>query len=108
MPRIALKTRVYLHMGRYADVIAEANKIVSANAPFTSSAGIAHTLAPAVADVFKTPYTHVERIFNFPFTENDLPGTQNGLGSYYNPGPRYWRLFYEHQWSDEGYHRLEK
>lgn len=85
---IALKTRVYLHMGRYADVITEANKIVSANAPFTSSAGIAHALAPSVADVFKTPYTHVERIFNFPFTENDLPGTQNGLGSYYNPGPR--------------------
>jgi hypothetical protein len=30
----------------------------------------------------------VERIFSFPFTDLDLPGTQNGLGSYYNPGPR--------------------
>jgi hypothetical protein len=85
---IALKTRVYLHMGRYADVVTEANKIVSATAPFASSIGVKHTLAPTVGEVFKTPYTHVERIFSFPFTDLDLPGTQNGLGSYYNPGPR--------------------
>jgi hypothetical protein len=85
---IALKTRVYLHMGRYADVVTEANKIVSAAAPFASSIGVKHTLAPTVGEVFKTPYTHVERIFSFPFTDLDLPGTQNGLGSYYNPGPR--------------------
>jgi hypothetical protein len=85
---IALKTRVYLHMGNYADVVTEANKIVSASAPFSSATGVKHTLAPTVADAFKTPYTHVERIFSFPFTDLDLPGTQNGLGSYYNPGPR--------------------
>lgn len=85
---IALKTRVFLHMGRYADVISEANKIVSSTAPFASAIGVKHTLSPSVADVFKTPYTHVERIFSAPFTDLDLPGTQNGLGSYYNPGPR--------------------
>ncbi|MBK9149854.1 MAG: RagB/SusD family nutrient uptake outer membrane protein [Saprospiraceae bacterium] len=85
---IALKTRVYQSMGRYADVITEANKIVSTNAPFTNPSGVAHTLSPSVEDVFKTPYTHVERIFSIPFTELNLPGTQNGLGSYYNPGPR--------------------
>ncbi len=85
---IALKTRVYLHMGKMPDVIREANKIVPASAPFISPVGIKHALSPSVADVFKTPYTHVERIFSFPFTENDLPGVQNGLGSYYNPGPR--------------------
>jgi len=85
---IALKTRVFLHMGRYADVVTEANKIVSASAPFASATGVKHTLAPTVGEVFKTPYTHVERVFSFPFTDLDLPGTQNGLGSYYNPGPR--------------------
>jgi starch-binding outer membrane protein, SusD/RagB family len=36
---IALKTRVYLHMGQWANVITEGNKIVSASAPFTSSIG---------------------------------------------------------------------
>ncbi|HMP31798.1 MAG TPA: RagB/SusD family nutrient uptake outer membrane protein, partial [Saprospiraceae bacterium] len=85
---IALKTRVFLHMQRYADVVTEANKLVSANPPYVAAGGVAHTLAPTVGEVFRTPWTHVERIFSFPFTENDLPGTQNGLGSYYNPGPR--------------------
>lgn len=85
---IALKTRVYLHMGKYNEVVSEANKIVSATAPFAAATGVKHTLAPTIAEVFKTPYTHVERIFSFPFTDLDLPGTQNGLGSYYNPGPK--------------------
>lgn len=85
---IALKTRVFLHQGKYADVVTEANKIVSQSSPFESPIGVKHALSPSVADVFKTPYAHVERIFNFPFTDLNLPGTQNGLGSYYNPGPR--------------------
>lgn len=36
---IALKTRVYLHMGDWTNVMTEANKIVSTNAPFTSPVG---------------------------------------------------------------------
>lgn len=85
---IAFKTRVLLAMGRYADVITEANKIVSAAAPFKASTGVAHALQANVKNVFTTPYTTTESIFSMPFTSNDLPGTQNGLGSYYNPGPR--------------------
>ncbi|MBL7808796.1 MAG: RagB/SusD family nutrient uptake outer membrane protein [Saprospiraceae bacterium] len=85
---IALKTRVYLNMQRYADVVTEANKIVSASAPFTATSGVAHALQADVKNVFATPYTTTESIFSMPFTTNDLPGTQNGLGSYYNPGPR--------------------
>ena len=85
---IALKTRVYLAMGDYANVIAESNKIVSATAPFTASTGVMHALQDDVANVFSEPYTTSESIFSMPFTENNLPGTQNGLGSYYNPGPR--------------------
>jgi len=85
---IAFKTRVLLSMGRYADVVTEANKIVPTAAPFKAASGVAHELQADVTNVFKTPYTTTESIFSMPFTENNLPGTQNGLGSYYNPGPR--------------------
>jgi hypothetical protein len=85
---IAFKTRVYMNMQRYADVITEANKIVPASAPFKAASGVAHELQANVKNVFSTPYTTTESIFSMPFTTNDLPGTQNGLGSYYNPGPR--------------------
>lgn len=85
---IAFKTRVYLSMGDYTNVITEANGIVSAAAPFTAGAGVAHTLQPSVDAVFSPPYTTTESIFSMPFTETNLPGGQNGLGSYYNPGPR--------------------
>lgn len=84
---IALKTRVYLHMGRYADVITEANKIVPATAPFKASSGVPHELAANVTSVFGSGGTTTENIFSFPFTSLDLPGTQNSLNSYYSPGP---------------------
>lgn len=84
---IALKTRAYLNMGRYADVITEANKLVPAVAPFVAPSGVPHALQASFVSVFTAPYTTVESIFSMPFTVNDLPGTQNGLGSYYNPGP---------------------
>jgi starch-binding outer membrane protein, SusD/RagB family len=85
---IAFKTRVYLNMQRYGDVITEANKIVPAAAPFKAASGVAHELQANVKNVFSTPYTTTESIFSMPFTSNDLPGVQNGLGSYFNPGPR--------------------
>lgn len=85
---IAFKTRVYLNMQRYADVITEANKIVPATAPFKAASGVAHELQANVKNVFSSPYTTTESILSMPFTSNDLPGVQNGLGSYYNPGPR--------------------
>lgn len=82
---IALKTRVYLSMRRYADVITEANKIVSANAPFTATSGVAHALQADVTNVFKAPYTTTESIFSMPFASNEAPGGQNQLGYYYGP-----------------------
>lgn len=86
---IAFKTRVLLNMQRYGDVITEANKIVSATPPFKATGtGVVHELQANVKNVFSTPYTTTESILSMPFTSNDLPGTQNGLGSYYNPGPR--------------------
>jgi len=85
---IALKSRVYLGMQKYADALAEANKIVPAAAPFKAASGVAHELQANVKNVFTTPFTTTESILSMPFTANNLPGTQNGLGSYYNPGPR--------------------
>ncbi|UOQ74279.1 RagB/SusD family nutrient uptake outer membrane protein [Hymenobacter cellulosilyticus] len=84
---IALKTRVYLSMGDYANVVKEADKIVSATAPFKSTTGVAHALLPNVASVFTPGTTESgESILAFPFTAQNAPGTQNQLGYYFSPG----------------------
>jgi len=84
---IALKTRVYLSMQDYADVITEANKIVSATAPFTSATGVTFALQSDITKVFVAPYTTSESIFSLPMTttSGDNPGTQNQLGFYFSP-----------------------
>ncbi|WP_426059521.1 RagB/SusD family nutrient uptake outer membrane protein [Hymenobacter sp. B1770] len=82
---IALKTRVYLTMGRYADVITEANKIVPATAPFVAPSGVPHALQASVASVFAVPQETTESILSFPFTAQNAPGTQNQLAFYYLP-----------------------
>lgn len=83
---VALKSRVYLTMQQYANVITEANKIVSASAPFTAPSGVAHALQANIANVFVTPYTTTESILSMPMTSTsgDNPGTQNQLGYYYS------------------------
>lgn len=83
---IALKTRVYLAMGDYRNVITEANKIVSQGAPFTSPDGLG--LEASVQSAFVTPYanTNTENILSMPFADTNAPGTQNQLGYYYNTG----------------------
>lgn len=81
---IALKTRVNLSRQRYDRVIVEANKIVSAAAPFKANTGVAHQLMPSISSVFAAPYTTVESIFSFAFTTLDAPTT---AGIYYNPPP---------------------
>jgi hypothetical protein len=84
---IAFKTRVYLHMSNWGGVISEAQKIVTSSAPFTATSGVPHALQASMLDVFAPPYVTTESIFSMPFTSTDQPGTQNGLGHYYNPGP---------------------
>ncbi|PUZ27179.1 SusD family protein [Chitinophaga costaii] len=81
---IAIKTRVYLSMGNYDQVIAEANKIVSPAAPFQSSAGLA--LVANIKDAFASINT-TENIFSLPFTSADVdaPGTQNSFAEYFLP-----------------------
>ena len=91
---IALKTRVYLSMQDYPNVIVEANKIVTAGTtpPFTAATGVAHALQPNIATVYST-FNTTESILSFPMTAaaGDNPGTQNQLGFYFvrnstNPG----------------------
>ena len=81
---IALKTRIYLAMGQWANVVTEANKIVSTTAPFTATSGVPFALQSSIANVFKSPYTTTESILSIPFTTTQTPGTQNQLADYYN------------------------
>ncbi len=84
---IAFKTRVYLHMERWDNVITEANKIVPAAAPFVSAAGVAHALASTFPAIFTSPHSTAESILSMPMTAAELPGTQNGLAHYFSASP---------------------
>ena len=83
---IAIKTRVYMNMQDYAKTITEANKIVSASAPFTATTGVANALNASFTNIF-TAYTSAESILSMPMTATagDNPGTQNQLGYYFSP-----------------------
>lgn len=83
---IALKTRVYLSMQKYPEAITEANKIVTAAAPFTATSGVAHALQADFTKVFTT-YNTTESVWSMPMTSTtgDNPGTQNQLAYYYSP-----------------------
>ena len=86
---IALKTRVYLTMQKYTDVIAQANKIVSAASPFAAASGVSFALQSNIANVFASPYNTTESVLSMPMTTTagDNPGIQNQLGFYfYNNG----------------------
>ena len=89
---IAFKTRVYLTMGQYANVITEANKIVGAT-NFTAaggtlgtgaSAGVNFALQSNVLNVFRAPYNTTESIFSVPFVvATEQPATQTALASFW-------------------------
>lgn len=85
---IALKTRVYLSMGNLTSVVTEANKIVSATAPFTATTGSPLKLESNLATVFGGAYvgnaSATEVALTFPMADLDAPGTQNQLAYYYN------------------------
>jgi len=83
---IALKTRIYLYMGDYAKAIVEGTKLApQATAPFSTTSGVPHSLVANISTVFGAGGQTPENILSFPFTANDLPGTQNSLNQYYSP-----------------------
>lgn len=82
---IALKTRVYLSMQDYANVIVEGAKLApQAVMPFKALTNVPDSLQPNIATVFTT-YNTTESIFSLPMTTTagDFPGTQNQLGFYF-------------------------
>ncbi len=64
---IALKTRVYLHMGKYEEVVDEAEKIVSLPT-MSATSGVQHTLESDFSELFTGNYTGPEAIFYMPFS----------------------------------------
>ncbi|WP_316846539.1 RagB/SusD family nutrient uptake outer membrane protein [Pedobacter psychrodurus] len=88
---IALKTRIYLAMGNLPSVVTEADKIVSATAPFKATTGTPLQLEANITNVFGGAYvgnaTATEAVLSFPMTDLNAPGTQNQLAYYYNVSP---------------------
>jgi starch-binding outer membrane protein, SusD/RagB family len=87
---IALKTRVYLIQGDYANVVKEAQKLVSATAPFQYAAGsLTHKLEANIATVFGGSYTGTEALFSIPFANSttETPSAQSALAFNYLSQP---------------------
>jgi hypothetical protein len=83
---IALKTRVYLHMGRWADVVTEGNKIApQAAAPFSAPFG-GYNLPSNPFSAFSAAGSknNTESIFSIEHTAEDNAGVNGGLASMYN------------------------
>lgn len=81
---IALKTRVRLHQNNWAEVIREANKLVSAAAPFTSSVG-AYALANSPLDPFgANNKSNSESIFSTENNDVDNAGVNGAPASMYS------------------------
>lgn len=81
---IALKTSVYLVQGNYAEVVAEAQKIVPAAAPYQYSSGaLTHKLESNVAVVFGGSYTGPESVFTLPENNVTGPDVQSSLAVSY-------------------------
>lgn len=76
---IALKTRVKLHQGDWAGVIAEGNKIISAAAPFTSPIS-GFSLTPAPNGPFTNGFSS-EAVFSIENSAQDNPGVNGALAS---------------------------
>jgi starch-binding outer membrane protein, SusD/RagB family len=79
---IALKMRVKMHKGDWAGVITEGNKIVSANAPFTSAIG-GWQLTPSPEGPFANN-TSVESMFSIKNSATDNPDVNGALASMYS------------------------
>lgn len=87
---IALKTRVYLNMSQYQNVLNEGSKIVPGIAPFRYSAGaVTHALEANILNVFTGSYTGTEAIFSIPFANSttETPPSQFSLAFNYLSQP---------------------
>lgn len=75
---IALKTRIYQHMGRWSDVISEGNKLLS---------GSTYALMPTPEGVFANNANNSESIFAIENAQVDNPGVNGALPVMYSVTP---------------------
>ncbi|MEA5129118.1 MAG: RagB/SusD family nutrient uptake outer membrane protein [Proteiniphilum sp.] len=80
---IALKARVYQHMGKWGDVITESAKIVSASAPFTSPIG-GYALTPEPEGPFANNSSNTESIFSIENSALDNATNNGSLSQFYS------------------------
>lgn len=81
---IALKTRIYLHMGSWANVITEGNKLIPAAAPYTSAVGgYALTATPGGPFVTTSNLTNTESIFSIENSTTRNAGTNGSISTMY-------------------------
>ena len=83
---IAYKTRVYMHMQTWGQVVSESAKIVPAAAPFVATSGVPQALHPVYAGIFVSPHSTKESILSMPNTGANNAGTQNHLAHYFGSG----------------------
>ncbi len=79
---IALKARVYQHMGKWSDVITESSKIVGATAPFTSPIG-AYALTSEPEGPFANNSSNSESIFSIENSALDNATNNGSLSQFY-------------------------
>ncbi|MDR1602356.1 MAG: RagB/SusD family nutrient uptake outer membrane protein [Tannerella sp.] len=88
---ISLKTRIYLNSGQYDKVIEEAKKIVpQADAPFSATSGVAHSLQEDILTIFNSSYTTNESVFSMPMTASDSYSGQASIGYIYYGNREYY------------------
>jgi len=80
---IALKARVYQHMGMWDKVIEESSKIVSASAPFTSSIG-GHRLTEQPEGPFANNSVNTESLFSIENAPLDNATNNGSLSQFYS------------------------
>lgn len=85
---VAIKTRVYLHMGRWADVVTEGNKLAAgASAPFAPATGFgsyALTATPLGPFTSAGSKNNTESIFSIENNDVDNAGVNGSLPTMYN------------------------
>jgi hypothetical protein len=80
---IALKARIYQHMGKWGDVITESAKIVSTSAPFTSPIGN-YTLTADPEGAFANNGSNSESIFSIENSVLDNATNNGSLSQFYS------------------------
>lgn len=75
---IAIKSRIYLHMGQWSNVITEGNKIVT---------GAGYSLTPSPDGVFVSNSNNSESIFSIENAATDNPGVNGALPAMYAVAP---------------------